>query len=151
MLMDFAARFLAHDIRQVPPTILDLPAPILAVGLEIRTSIRGVYREVPVLGKAFARARSESPAPHRRDPWAVVAASKGHDAESGAFTYFLGEVVTEIGPLPEGRLALVNPGWHLRGLPHPAAAQGRLAGRHCRRQAACLPALVGDIGLPARR
>ncbi len=109
MLMDFAARFLAHDIRQVPPTILDLPAPILAVGLELRTSIREVYRDVPVLGEAFARARSEAPVPHRRDPWAVVAASKGHDAESGAFTYFLGEVVTEIGPLPEGRLALVIP------------------------------------------
>jgi predicted transcriptional regulator YdeE len=109
MLMDFAARFLAHDIRQVTPTILDLPAPIQAVGLEVRTSIREVYRDVPVLGKAFARARSESPVPHRRDPWAVVAASKGHSAESGIFTYFLGVVVTEIGVLPEGWLSLVIP------------------------------------------
>lgn len=109
MWIDAVCRILAHDIRQVIPAILNLAAPIQAVDLEVRTDLRQVHHDVPALGKYSSCARSEWPVPHPRASRTFVAARKGHDAESGAFTYFLGEVVTQIGSLPDRWLSLVIP------------------------------------------
>lgn len=109
MWIDTVSRILVHDARQTIPTIVDLEATILAVGLEVRTRLRHVYRDVPAPGRAFSRARSEWPVSHPREPWVSVAVSRGHDVESSSFTYFFGEVVTKIGPRPDGWLSLVIP------------------------------------------
>jgi len=54
MLIDLGAGLWTHDMRRVIPTLLNLPAPIEAIGLEVRTGLKIVWRDVPSNGKAFS-------------------------------------------------------------------------------------------------
>jgi hypothetical protein len=42
MPIDLVPRLLTHAIRRVTPTLLDLPAPVAAVGLEEHTDLKNV-------------------------------------------------------------------------------------------------------------
>ena len=42
MPIDLVPRLLTHAVRRVSPTLLDLPAPVAAVGLEVHTELKNV-------------------------------------------------------------------------------------------------------------
>ena len=54
MLIDLGAGLKTDDMRRVIPTLLNLPVPIGAFSLEVRTGLKNVCRDVPPLGKAFS-------------------------------------------------------------------------------------------------
>ena len=82
-------KLFTHDIRSVSPRIVDLEQPMLIVGMGIDTTVKNITRDVPALGKRFAKYKQSHEIPHKKIPWSFVAVSKDFDKEKGAFSYFI--------------------------------------------------------------
>ena len=95
-------KLFTHDITSVKPRIVDLEEPIQIVGMGVDTNIKGIYRDVPALGKQFEQYKSSHEIPNRKIPWGFAAVSKGFEVDKGAFSYFIGDSVTKIEDVPAG-------------------------------------------------
>lgn len=102
-------RFFAHDITAITPRILDLEQPIQILGMGVDTSLKTVYRDIPALGKQFAKYKQTHQIPNRREPWGFAAVSQGFNEAKGTFTYFMGDRVTTLEQVPEGLEAFEIP------------------------------------------
>lgn len=102
-------RLFVEDLNGFEPQIVDLPAPILIVGMSIGTTLKRIYRDVPSLGRQFKALKEQQPIPNLQDPWGFAAVSRGYDPATGAMTYMMGDVVTSIGVVPEGMQAFEIP------------------------------------------
>jgi AraC family transcriptional regulator len=97
-----------HDV-ETQPRIVELGQPIQIVGLAIDTDSRNIYRDVPQVGRQFEQYKRENEIPHKKQPWAFAAVSKGFDPEKGTFTYIVGDVVTSLQDVPPGLIAFEIP------------------------------------------
>jgi predicted transcriptional regulator YdeE len=102
-------RFFAHDITAITPRIVDLEQPIQIVGMAVTTDLKNVFRDIPALGKRFAKYKQTHEIQNKKLPWGFAAVSKGLDKERGAFMYFMGDQVTTLEQVPEGLKALEIP------------------------------------------
>ncbi len=100
--ISFFEGLFAHDIRSVEPCILNLEQPILIVGMSVATDLKNVFRDIPALGKRFAKYKQTHEIPNKKLPWGFAAVSRGLDKEKGAFSYFMGDQVTTLEQVPEG-------------------------------------------------
>jgi predicted transcriptional regulator YdeE len=89
---------LVHDLTGYVPRIVELD-----------TTLKSIYRDVPGLGKRFKELKRAHPIPYRREPWAFAAVSSGFVPETGAMHYMLGDVVTQVKEVPEGMQAFDIP------------------------------------------
>jgi predicted transcriptional regulator YdeE len=103
------ARLFAHPIDPIEPRIVQLEQPILIVGMGVDTSLRTVFRDVPALGKRLSAYKREHPIPHLKQPWAFAAVSRDFDERTGAFFYFMGDVVSCFDQLPSELTAFEIP------------------------------------------
>src|SRR5512134_3487489 len=72
-------RFFAHDITSITPRILDLEQPIQILGMSVDTNLKSVYRDIPALGRQFAKYAVFPIRPKNRFGWPVaIASSKRH-------------------------------------------------------------------------
>jgi predicted transcriptional regulator YdeE len=94
------AYLLTHLPEETPPDIVSLDQPIRIAAMSMSTDLKRIYRDVPRLAKRFREFKRGYEIPYRKDPWAFAAVSLGFDVKTGAFTYVLGDVVTEFGDLP---------------------------------------------------
>jgi AraC family transcriptional regulator len=97
------------DLSGFEPQIVDLPAPILIVGVAVETTLKRIYRDVPALGRQFKALKDQHPIPNLQDPWGFAAVSRGYDPATGGMTYMMGEVVTTAAAIPEGMQAFEIP------------------------------------------
>ncbi len=95
-------RFFAESIEGYQPRIVDLEKPILLVGMSVRTSLRSIYRDVPALGRRYQEFKRTHTIANKKEPWAFAAVTWGHDAQTGAMTYLMGDVVTSLADVPAG-------------------------------------------------
>jgi predicted transcriptional regulator YdeE len=102
-------RFFAHDITSTEPRIVDLEQPIQIIGMGVDTNLKTVYRDIPALGKQFAKYKQTHEIPNKRQPWGFAAVSRGFNEEKGTFTYFMGDRVTMIAQVPDGLKAFEIP------------------------------------------
>jgi predicted transcriptional regulator YdeE len=102
-------RFFAHDITSITPRIIDLEGPIQILGMTVDTSLKTVYRDIPVLGKQFAKHKRTHEIPNKRLPWGFAAVSKDFNEAKGTFTYFMGDQVTTLEQVPDGLKAFEIP------------------------------------------
>lgn len=102
-------RFFAHDITSIMPHIIDLEGPIQILGMAVDTSLKTVYRDIPALGKQFAKYKKAHAIPNKGLPWGFAAVSKGFDEAKGTFTYFMGDRVTTLEQVPDGLKAFEIP------------------------------------------
>lgn len=102
-------RFFAHPIDGCEPRIVDLPAPILIVGMSVETSLRRIYRDVPALGRRYHDFKRKQPIPNKKEPWAFAAVTWGHNERTGTMSYMMGDVVTRIETLPSYLQAFTIP------------------------------------------
>lgn len=93
--------FFAHDITSIEPCIIDLEQSIQIVGMAVDTDLKNVFRDIPALGRRFAKHKQTHEIPNKKLPWGFAAVSKGLDEEKGAFTYFMGDHVTRLEQVPE--------------------------------------------------
>jgi len=99
-ITSFVTRLFAHDIRGTKPRIVDLPEPMLIVGLSMETSVSQVRRDVPALADQYRHFKLEHGVPNLRQPWAFVAVSRSFDPSTGSFWYMVGDVVTSFDAVP---------------------------------------------------
>ena len=59
-------RFFAHDITSIAPRIVDLEEPIQIVGMAVDTNLKNVYRDIPTLGKQFAKHKRTHEIPNKK-------------------------------------------------------------------------------------
>lgn len=102
MLRRLLSRLFANDLTGYEPRIVELEKPIVIIGMSVDTTLRSIYRDVPRLGKQFKELKEAHPIPNRKEPWAFAAVSRGYDPATGAMTYMMGDVVTNVDELPEG-------------------------------------------------
>jgi predicted transcriptional regulator YdeE len=102
-------RLLVEDLSGFEPRIVDLPAPILIVGMSVDTTLKRIYRDVPALGRQFKALKEQHPIPNLQQPWGFAAVSRGYDPAGGSMTYRMGDVVTRADEIPEGMLAFEIP------------------------------------------
>ena len=102
-------RFFAHDITSIAPRIVDLEQPIQILGMAMDTNLKTVYRDIPALGKQFAKHKRTRAIPNKRLPWGFASVSQGFNEEKGTFTYFMGDRVTTLEQVPEGLKPFVIP------------------------------------------
>jgi len=102
-------RLLVEDMTGFEPQIVDLPSPILIVGMSVETTLKRIYRDVPALGRQFKALKQQHPIANRQEPWALAAVSRGYDPATGAMTYVLGDVVTRVTSVPAGMLVFEIP------------------------------------------
>jgi predicted transcriptional regulator YdeE len=88
--------FFAHRIDGVEPRIVELADPIHIVGMSMQTNITRIYSDLPALGRRYREHKQRHPIPNPREPWAFAAVSKDFDPETGAMTYIMGDVVSEM-------------------------------------------------------
>ncbi len=98
-----------EDLTGFEPQIVDLPAPITIVGICVETTLKRIYRDVPALGRRFQALKQQNPVPNLQQPFGFAAVSRGYDAQTGALTYMMGDVVTRAGDIPAGMLAFEIP------------------------------------------
>jgi AraC family transcriptional regulator len=98
-----------EDLTGSEPQIVDLPSPILIVGVSVETTLRRIYRDVPALGRRFKALKVQHPIPDLQDPRGFAAVSRGYDALTGAMTYMMGDVVITAKDTPEGMLTFAIP------------------------------------------
>jgi predicted transcriptional regulator YdeE len=91
------------------PHILRLEEPIQIVGLGVETSVRTIHRDVPRLGRQLRTYKRAHDIPNRKEPWVFAAVSSGFEHSSGTFFYFIGDVVTGLGNVPDGLTGLEIP------------------------------------------
>ena len=77
-------RLFAEDLEGFEPDIRMLEKPIRILGMTMDTDMSRIYRDVPILGKHF-------------------------NEETGAFSYTLGDVVTNVAHVPDGLTAFEIP------------------------------------------
>ena len=70
-------QFFAHDITSITPRIIDLEQPIKILGMGVDTNLKTVYRDIPALGKQFAKYKQTHEIPNKRLPWGFAAVSPG--------------------------------------------------------------------------
>jgi AraC family transcriptional regulator len=90
------------SIDRPEPRIVDLDRPIEIVGVAVETNVKRVYRDVPALGKRFRAYKRTHDIPNLKQPWGFAAVSKDFDPQTGAFSYIIGDVVTNLEDVPEG-------------------------------------------------
>lgn len=93
---------LIGNFKKQKPEIVLLDKPVVLAGLEIKTNDRAIYKDVGIVAAEFNRIKQEHPIPNLKDPWAAVNISKDYNPAEKTFTYIVGEVVTEVGEIPEG-------------------------------------------------
>lgn len=110
-------RLLTYPLDRTSLRIVDLTAPIYAAGISMETDVRGVYRDVPRLGRRYRDYKKSHEIPNRKDPWAFVAVSREFDQETGTFRYAIGDVVTSLADLPSDLEAIEIPAMTYAVLP----------------------------------
>ena len=100
-------RLFAHDITSVEPRIVDLEEPIQIIGMGVDTDLKNVFRDIPSLGRQFAKHKHVIP--NKKEPWGFAAVSKGLDQAKGTFRYFMGDQVTTLEQVTDGLKALEIP------------------------------------------
>jgi predicted transcriptional regulator YdeE len=102
-------RLFAEDLEGFEPDIRMLEKPIRILGMTMDTDMSRIYRDVPILGKHFNEYKKNHPIPEKKEPWGFAAVSKGFNKETGAFSYTLGDVVTNVAHVPDGLTAFEIP------------------------------------------
>src|SRR5512138_1464362 len=95
-------RFFAHDITTITPCIVDLEEPIQIIGMAVDTDLKNVFRDIPALGKQFAKYKQTHEIPNKKQPWGFAAVSQGFNEAKGTFTYFMGDRVTTLEQISDG-------------------------------------------------
>lgn len=108
-MMNVFERFFTHDLTEISPRIVDLEQPIHILGMAVDTNLKTVYRDIPALGKQFAKFKQAHEIPNKKLPWGFAAVSKGFDEAKGTFTYFMGDRVTALDQVPDGLQAFEIP------------------------------------------
>ncbi len=102
-------KLFVHPIEGYEPRIVDLPEPILIVGMSVETNLRSIYRDVPALGRRYRNYKREHTLPNKKEPWAFAAVTWGHNERTGTMSYMMGDVVTRIETLPSYLQAFTIP------------------------------------------
>jgi predicted transcriptional regulator YdeE len=102
-------RLFVEDLTGYQPRIVDLERPITIIGISMDTTLKRIYRDVSGLGRRFKQLKEMHPIPHRKEPRAFAAVSRGYDPTTGAMTYMMGEVVTKGADVPEEMAAFEIP------------------------------------------
>jgi len=108
-IQNVVMRLLAHDVEGVQPRIVHLEHPIKIIGMAIDTDMRRIYQDVPSVGRRFREYKRTHEIPNQAQPWAFAAVSTGFDKETGAFSYFIGDVVTSLDEIPVGLMSFEIP------------------------------------------
>ncbi len=103
------ASLFARPVEGTHPRIVVLSHPIRVAAMSIETDTKRIYRDVPRLAKRYRQFKRECEIPNRKEPWAFAAVSRDYDEKTRAFSYSLGDVVTDFEELPPGLLALEIP------------------------------------------
>lgn len=93
--------FLLNDIQK-EPEIVTLEEPICFVGISKNTNTRGIYKDSVALADQYQKHKAAHPIPNLKEPWAFVAYSKDFDEKTKSWDYILGDVVQDLGSIPEG-------------------------------------------------
>jgi len=99
----------AHRIDGMQPRIAVLKQPLTIVGMAVDTDLKRIYRDVPALGGQYKKYKQTHEIPNRRQPWAFAAVSRNFDRTKGTFSYFLGDVVTNLDRIPAGLTSMEIP------------------------------------------
>lgn len=89
------------NVKKEEPQIISLETPIQMVGVSIRTDEKRIFKDSQTLGKEYERVKKSGVIQHKKDPWAFVAISKDYRPD-GSWEYLMGDVVTQVDPLPKG-------------------------------------------------
>jgi predicted transcriptional regulator YdeE len=103
------ASLFARPVEGTTPKIVVLSEPIKVAAMSMKTDTKRIYRDVPRLASQYRRFKRDCEIPNRKDPWAFAAVSRDYDEKTGAFSYSLGDVVTDFEDLPPGLLAMEIP------------------------------------------
>ncbi|MBN1438658.1 MAG: effector binding domain-containing protein [Anaerolineales bacterium] len=95
-------RLFTEDLEGFEPEVRDLKDPIRILGMAADTTMSRIYQDAPALGKRFSEFKKSHPIPSKKEPWGFTAVSQGFARESGAFTYLMGDVVTDLDRVPAG-------------------------------------------------
>lgn len=86
--------------KSVDPKIVTVPEPIQAAGLQMRTGIKSVYRDVAAILKNYMDLKSRHGMPSLKEPWEYVSLSRNFDGIR-TWDYLTGHVVTSDEGLPD--------------------------------------------------
>jgi predicted transcriptional regulator YdeE len=82
------------------PEITTLSEPIYAVGLMTHTSMKSVFKDLPVIYKKYMSYQEQYPVPNKKEPWEYVSLSKNF-LEDQSWDYLTGHVVQKVSQKPE--------------------------------------------------
>jgi predicted transcriptional regulator YdeE len=82
------------------PRIITMSEPIRAAGLITRTSMKTVFKDLPVVYRQYMGYTDQYEVPEKKIPWEYVSLSKNF-AEDKTWDYCTGHVVTGTGEIPE--------------------------------------------------
>ncbi|MGB7539681.1 MAG: GyrI-like domain-containing protein [Anaerolineales bacterium] len=119
----FLMRLFTENLDGYRPRIVDLECPIQIVGMTMDTSMKGIYRDIPAIGKKFLEYKKVHAVPARKEPWSFAAVSRGFDKATGAFSYTIGDVVTSLENIPAGLTSFEIP-----AIRYPFSPCGRKTG-----------------------
>lgn len=84
------------------PSIVTIDKPMNFLGLEIQTSNKTAFKDIPKLGRDYQAMKQKMGIPHQKDPWQFVAVARDYSKENRTFNYQMGNVVTKVDKIPEG-------------------------------------------------
>lgn len=91
--------FKKKEIGDFYPEIITFNEPIKIVGISVDTNDKDGNRDMSQLGKDFSQVKGSIK--HKKEPWQFVAVSRGISKKTGAYNYFMGDVVTSFEDQPD--------------------------------------------------
>jgi AraC family transcriptional regulator len=97
------------NVDKSEPRIIKLDAPIKMIGVSMRTGLKTIYKDAPVLGKEYQKITDQGLIKNKNTPWAFVAISKDFSSDNKSWEYLMGDVVTTLDDAPKGLIAFEIP------------------------------------------
>jgi AraC family transcriptional regulator len=97
------------SVDKSEPRIVALEAPIKMVGVSMRTGMKTIYKDAPVLGKKYRKITEQGLIKNKKLPRTFVAISKNFSSDNRSWEYLMGDVVTTFDEAPKNLIAFEIP------------------------------------------